>query len=101
MKKLMVACLLIALLIAGCSSAQTETSKEDYKIGVLLSDAGLGDESFNDSAFKGLEKARDELGILFDYKEAPDGNYEEKTTGACRRKNMILSLVSVSLYKRH
>lgn len=78
LKKLMIGFCLIALLLAGCSTAQTEKSKEEYKIGILLSDAGLGDESFNDSAFKGLEKARDELGILFDYKEAPDGNYEEK-----------------------
>ncbi|MGA3598667.1 BMP family lipoprotein [Lysinibacillus agricola] len=78
MKKLMIGFCLIALLLTGCSTAQTEKSKEEYKIGILLSDAGLGDESFNDSAFKGLEKARDELGILFDYKEAPDGNYEEK-----------------------
>ncbi|SCX38848.1 BMP family lipoprotein [Lysinibacillus fusiformis] len=90
MKKLMVACLLIALLIAGCSSAQTETSTEGYKIGVLLSDAGLGDESFNDSAFKGLEKARDELGILFDYKEAPDGNYEEKLQELVEEKYDII-----------
>lgn len=90
MKKLITTFLLIALLIAGCSSAPAETSTEGYRIGILLSDAGLGDESFNDSAFKGLEKARDELGILFDYKEAPDGNYEEKLNELVAEKYDII-----------
>lgn len=54
-----------------------ENSKEKQQsIGILLSDTGLGDGSFNDSAFRGLERAREELGILFDYREAPDGNFE-------------------------
>ena len=59
------------LLITGCSSPTTmeEKSKKPLRVGILLSDTGLGDESFNDSAFRGLEKARDELGILFDYRE--------------------------------
>ncbi|MGD6966085.1 BMP family lipoprotein [Rossellomorea vietnamensis] len=70
--------LIIAVLfIAGCSGTTTSKKIEkQYNIGVLLSDTGLGDESFNDSAFRGLEKARDELGILFDYREAPDGDFE-------------------------
>lgn len=84
---------LIVLLIAGCSTASPEKVKDNYKIGILLSDAGLGDESFNDSAFKGLEKARDELGILFDYKEAPDGKYEEKLEELVAEKyNVIIGL---------
>lgn len=84
---------LIALLLAGCSISQQEKAQDDYKIGILLSDAGLGDESFNDSAFKGLEKARDELGILFDYKEAPDGNYEQKLEELVAEKyNVIIGL---------
>ncbi len=84
---------LIALLLAGCSNSQQEKAQDDYRIGILLSDAGLGDESFNDSAFKGLEKARDELGILFDYKEAPDGNYEERLEELVAEKyNIIIGL---------
>ncbi|MGE7908708.1 BMP family ABC transporter substrate-binding protein [Lysinibacillus xylanilyticus] len=93
MKKLMIGFCLIALLLAGCSNSQQEKAQDDYKIGILLSDAGLGDESFNDSAFKGLEKARDELGILFDYKEAPDGNYEERLEELVAEKyNIIIGL---------
>ncbi|WP_456272090.1 BMP family ABC transporter substrate-binding protein [Bacillus sp. AK031] len=78
MKKILFIPLLITvLMMAGCSAASTSDKKTtEYKIGILLSDTGLGDESFNDSAFRGLEKARDELGILFDYREAPDGDFE-------------------------
>ena len=73
-----IALITIALLMAGCSGTTNseKSTEKEYKIGVLLSDTGLGDESFNDSAFRGLEKARDELGILFDYREAPDGDFQ-------------------------
>ncbi|MCA1055964.1 BMP family ABC transporter substrate-binding protein [Rossellomorea aquimaris] len=71
--------LLVMMLAAGCSSSSSNSSSDNqlHTIGILLSDTGLGDGSFNDSAFRGLERARDELGILFDYREAPDGNFEE------------------------
>ncbi len=64
--------------MTGCSTPTTKNnSKENtHSIGILLSDTGLGDGSFNDSAFRGLERSRDELGVLFDYREAPDGNFE-------------------------
>jgi basic membrane protein A and related proteins len=79
LKKLISMFLLVMLVVAGCSSPMTEEAsiEKQQSIGILLSDTGLGDGSFNDSAFRGLERARDELGILFDYREAPDGNFEE------------------------
>lgn len=39
------------------------------KVGIVLSIGGLGDKSFNDSAFKGLERAKEELNINFKYVE--------------------------------
>lgn len=69
--------ILLAFFVAGCSNTATNEKEREYNIGILLADSGLGDESFNDSAFRGLERARDEFGILFDYREAPDGNFEE------------------------
>lgn len=39
------------------------------KVGIVLSTGGLGDKSFNDSAYRGLEKAEKELGIKFKYVE--------------------------------
>ena len=78
LKKIITLFLLVMLVVAGCSTPMTEeTNKEkQHSIGILLSDTGLGDGSFNDSAFRGLERARDELGVLFDYREASDGNFE-------------------------
>jgi basic membrane protein A len=37
------------------------------KIGLVLATGGLGDKSFNDIAYAGVQKAEDELGIEFDY----------------------------------
>ena len=58
-----------------------EPTPEDQqiKIGIMLSDAGLGDQSFSDLGFAGLEKARDELNISFDYREIQD------TRNICKR----------------
>ncbi|WP_240628578.1 BMP family ABC transporter substrate-binding protein [Bacillus salacetis] len=90
-KRILTALLISALFLAGCSSASTsETNEKEYKIGVLLSDTGLGDESFNDSAFRGLEKARDELGILFDYREAPDGDFESQLEELSKQDNDLV-----------
>jgi basic membrane protein A len=68
----------ITILLAGCGQPVTESkADEKIKVGIMLSDVGLGDQSFSDSAFGGLIKSRDELGILFDYREIKDtGTYE-------------------------
>ncbi|WP_035321991.1 BMP family lipoprotein [Peribacillus kribbensis] len=64
---------LVILTAAGCSQqADSAAPKKHIKIGIMLSDAGLGDQSFSDAGFEGLEKARDELGISFDYREIKD-----------------------------
>lgn len=38
---------------------------QGIKIGIVLSEGGKGDKSFNDSAITGLERARKELGITY------------------------------------
>ena len=45
-----------------------ETGKA-LKIAVVFNDSGLGDGSFNDNTYVGLQRAKDELGITFDYSE--------------------------------
>ncbi|MFY4774308.1 BMP family lipoprotein [Metabacillus sp. RGM 3146] len=74
--------LLLLFLLAGCSGQKPVSSIDNkVKIGIMLSDAGLGDQSFSDSGFKGLEKARNEGRILFDYRELKDsGTYEKGLT---------------------
>lgn len=74
--------LVFVIIISGCSQQETVSSVDGkVKIGIMLSDVGLGDQSFSDSAFNGLTKARDELGILFDYRELKEsGTYEKGLT---------------------
>ena len=42
---------------------------ELVKVGLILATGGLGDKSFNDISFAGLQRAELELGIIFDYVE--------------------------------
>ncbi|MEC1180622.1 BMP family ABC transporter substrate-binding protein [Metasolibacillus meyeri] len=74
MKRYMVVCtcILYMFVLSACSSADENTEIDRMKIGIMLSDAGLGDQSFSDLGFLGLEKARDELGVSFDYRELQD-----------------------------
>jgi basic membrane protein A and related proteins len=67
----------LALSLAGCvgndsasntpSTTATEGSKPSastgLKIGMVFDSGGRGDKSFNDSAYAGLEKAQNELGV--------------------------------------
>lgn len=41
----------------------------NIQVGIVLSTGGLGDKSFNDSAYRGLVKAQKELGIEYKYVE--------------------------------
>ena len=46
----------------GADSAEGDGA-EQIRVGLVLSVGGLGDKSFNDSAYEGLMRAREELGI--------------------------------------
>jgi basic membrane protein A len=56
--------LLTAVLLAGLS---LEASA--YKVGLVFDVGGRGDKSFNDSAFRGLQRAEKELGVQKEYTE--------------------------------
>lgn len=77
---------------AACSQQPTDKKEnEELHVGIMLSDVGLGDQSFSDAGFNGLEKARDELGILFDYKELEEsGDYEKGLTELAEEGNEIV-----------
>lgn len=74
MRKNLVLCILIlfTLALSACSNNKPGQEHERLKVGIMLSDAGLGDQSFSDLGFAGLEKAREELNISFDYREIQD-----------------------------
>ncbi|SDY99074.1 basic membrane protein A [Evansella caseinilytica] len=70
--------LFLLLFTAGCQQQVKVEAEERPSIGIMLSDVGLGDQSFSDAAFQGLIQARDELGIVFDYRELSHaGSYEQ------------------------
>jgi len=39
------------------------------KVAIVFATGGLGDRSFNDTAYAGIERAKNELGIVYDYVE--------------------------------
>lgn len=76
---LMVILASLALLLAACNTNnETKASTGEKSIGLLVTKNGLGDESFSDSAFTGLERARDEMDVLFDYREPLQEQHEEQ-----------------------
>ncbi|RPF54053.1 BMP family lipoprotein [Aquisalibacillus elongatus] len=77
MKRVLWAGLLImVMLLVGCQDNSSQTADDAISAGLLVTESGLGDDSFSDSAFQGLELARDELGITFDYREPFDGDFK-------------------------
>lgn len=78
MKKLFSGLVVLStLLLAACGGSKeaakpadaAATDKKPLKVGIVLSTGGLGDKSFNDSAYRGLENAKKDLGIEFKYVE--------------------------------
>ena len=64
---------LATLVLTACGGKkEAEVPAEAEKklnVGIVLSVGGLGDKSFNDSAYRGLENAKKDLGIEFKYVE--------------------------------
>ncbi|MFS0655958.1 BMP family lipoprotein [Bacillus sp. 179-C3.3 HS] len=87
------------MVLASCSNEKEEKATSDVKrIGIMLTEDGLGDQSFNDSSFKGLEKAREGLGIEFDYREiAETDTYEKGLTELVKDGNDLVIAVGFSM----
>lgn len=76
--KLLIILTTALLLLVGCGLEEKDPLAGKVKVGVMLSENGLGDQSFSDLAFEGLTKARDEEGIVVEYLElAETGTYEK------------------------
>ena len=65
-----------SLVLSACSDSVERTNEaiakvqdSRFSVGILLPDVGLGDQSFNDLAVNGLLKARDELDIIWSYRD--------------------------------
>lgn len=68
---LIMAVIMMLGLMAGCGADNGEAgaASSGKKAACILGVGGLGDQSFNDLIYAGMERARDELGIDFDYAE--------------------------------
>lgn len=67
----------LGLLAAGSSLGSDQECVADVCVGLVFDVGGLGDKSFNDAAYKGLKRAKRELGIDFRYVEPGDGSDRE------------------------
>jgi basic membrane protein A len=64
----------LSLLLFSCGKkTDTQNSENKFKAGLVFDVGGRGDKSFNDAAYRGLEKAKLELGIEFEYIEPGPG----------------------------
>ena len=74
---LSMATVMSASLLVGCSSSNQGTSNDDkITIGMITDVAGVNDQSFNQSAWEGLQKAEKELGVEVKYLESKqDSDY--------------------------
>lgn len=64
----------LLVLSASCSKqTKQNTTSGKLKVGLVFDVGGRGDKSFNDAAYRGLEKAKNELGVDFEYIEPGPG----------------------------
>jgi basic membrane protein A len=61
------------VMLSSCAKPpeQVVPSSTKLKVGLVFDIGGRGDKSFNDSAYLGLERAKKELGIEYEYLETP------------------------------
>lgn len=84
MKKIFSGLVILTTLLLGACGGKTEEkavatkNDKDLKVGIVLSTGGLGDKSFNDSAYRGLERAKAELGVNFKYIEPASPSEDEQ-----------------------
>ncbi len=65
-----VVALALSVAAAGCTGGQDGNGEEEekqYSVAVVFATGGLGDQSFNDMAYDGLQRADDEFGDQFTF----------------------------------
>ncbi len=72
----MMAILLGMAVMVGCAKKREEV-EATLKVGLVFDVGGRGDKSFNDSAYRGLKRAKEELEIYYEYIEPREGSDRE------------------------
>ena len=79
MKKLLILALMVSILTAFSCGKKTESPQTSHnnntnqKVGLVFDVGGRGDKSFNDAAYKGLERAKKDFVIDFEVIDPGDG----------------------------
>lgn len=61
---------------SASKTSSATTAKSDLKIGLITDVGGIHDHSFNETSWKGLEKAKEDLGVEINYLESKtDADY--------------------------
>jgi basic membrane protein A len=68
--------MIIGILSVGCTQRKEEV-EATLRVGLVFDVGGRGDKSFNDSAYRGLERAKKDLGIYYEYIEPGEGSDRE------------------------
>ncbi len=94
----------LALAVLGCSPKANSTAEPGapakLKVAIVYDKGGLGDKSFNDSAARGIEKAKAELGVeavQIESKEVKD--YESNLREMADLGNDLVIAVGINMQK--
>jgi basic membrane protein A len=86
----------ILLFLSGCTKKQESgLVNGPMKVGLVFDVGGRGDKSFNDAAYRGLEKAKSELGIPFEYIEPGPGADREAALRQLATRNDIAVIFGI------
>lgn len=95
----------LAVLAIGCNggggdsggSGSSGGSGGGLKVGVVFDSGGLGDNSFNDSANRGAEKAKSELGVTYNHVDSRSTkDFEPNLTAMADRGNDIVFAIGLT-----
>ncbi len=78
-KMLPILILALPVLMASCGGEDEPRSEDDsLRVGMVFDIGGKGDRSFNDSAYRGLSRAREELGVkVVEFEPGQDSDREQ------------------------
>ena len=79
----------VVLVLAGvvCVSSRDNAKGAGIKVGLVFDIGGKNDKSFNEAAWRGLERARIELGIQDEFIEPTEGADRESALRSLLRRN--------------
>ena len=85
--------------VSSCGKKETtQNSSGKLKVGLVFDVGGRGDKSFNDAAYRGLEKAKQELGIEFEYIEPGPGADREAALRQFSNRSDISVIFGIGSY---